>query len=181
MSYTQAICIQPSQNAFSNISFTSLQPHGDVAHMPTLVVVLRHPLTQPGYTLLKAEQHSTYPLLKYSHIHPSKQKQMSHRVTESPRSEKTANKMGGKTYPHQRRSHPPEQPLHARVLLTSPHAPDLHVGSGPHAQQRGISISRQACRAFPHLSHASSPEHTQPIQLLSKPWEQQFSVACAHN
>lgn len=181
MSYMQAVCIKPTQNAFSNISFTSLQPHRDLAHMPTLVVAHRNCLTQCGYMLLKAVQPSTYPLLKYSYIHSSKQKQMGHRVTESPRLEKITKIMGGKTYPHQRRSQTPEQPLHSGVLLTSPHVPHLHVGSRPCTQQRGISISRQACRAFPHLSHASSPEHTQPIQLLSKPREQQFSVACAHN
>lgn len=79
----QAVCIKPTQNAFSNISFTSLQPHRDLAHMPTLVVAHRNCLTQCGYMLLKAVQPSTYPLLKYSYIHSSKQKQMgqSHRIT----------------------------------------------------------------------------------------------------
>lgn len=104
MSYTQAVCIRPTQNAFSNISFTSLQPHRDLAHMPTLVVAHRNRLTQCGYMLLKAVQPSMYPLLKYSHIHSSKQKQMGHRVTESPRLEKITKIMGGKTYPHQRRT-----------------------------------------------------------------------------
>lgn len=51
--------------------------------MPTLVVAHRNRLTQCGYMLLKAVQPSTYPLLKYSYIHSSKQKQMgqSHRIT----------------------------------------------------------------------------------------------------